>query len=154
MSSSKSNYGLTPEELWDCQQTFKHFDRDSSDSIDADELGRLLRVSGLKPLDSEVVEILRKYDLDKSGKIEFEEFIQIYKEMKIKNDHNMDDIVKAFNYFDADKKGYLDMSEVKHLLCNRGEKLSVAEVEKFFKSLDANKDGKITLDEFKRIADF
>lgn len=152
-SSTNNNYGLTDEELWDCQQTFKHFDCDSSDSIDAEELGRLLRVSGLKPLDSEISGMLKKYDLEKSGKIEFEEFIQIYKDLKPKNP-NMDEIVKAFNFFDGDKNGYLDINEIKYLLCNRGEKLSEAEVEKFFKSLDKNNDGKITLDEFKRIADF
>lgn len=151
-TNANNNYGLTDEELWDCQQTFKHFDRDSSNSIDAEELGRLLRVSGLKPLDSEVLEMLKKYDLDKSGKIEFEEFIQIYKDLKPKNP-NMDDIVQAFNFFDGDKNGYLDLNELKYLLCNRGEKLSEAEVEKFFKSLDKNNDGKITLDEFKRITD-
>jgi len=38
-------------------------------------------------------------------------------------------------------------------LSDRGEKISDAEVEKFFKSLDKNNDGKITLDEFKRITD-
>ena len=150
---SNNNYGLTDEELWDCQLTFKNFDRDNSNSIDAEELGRLLRVNGLKPLDSEVLEMLAKYDLDKSGKIEFVEFVQIYKDLKPKNP-NMDEMVNAFNFFDGDKNGYLDMNELKYLLCNRGEKVSEAEVEKFFKSLDKNNDGKITLDEFKRIVDF
>jgi len=149
---SKNNYGLTDEELWDCQQTFKNYDKDNTNSIDAEELGKLLRVNGLKPSDSEVFEILKKYDYDKSGKIEFEEFVGIYKEFKGKNP-SMDDIVNAFNFFDADKNGYLDLNEIKYLLCNRGEKLSEAEVEKFFKILDKNNDGKITLDEFKRIVE-
>lgn len=152
MSDLNNNYGLTDEELWDCKQTFKHFDRDNSDSIDSNELGRLLRVNGLKPLDSEVLKILKKYDLDKSGKIDFDEFVKIYKDLKLKNP-NMDDVVNAFNFFDGDKNGYLDMNELKYLLCNRGEKLSEAEVEKFYKSLDKNNDGKITLEEFKRITD-
>jgi Ca2+-binding EF-hand superfamily protein len=147
-----NTHGLTEEEFWDCQQSFKNFDRDNSESIDCEELGKLLRTNNLKPSNSEVLEILKKFDKDKSGKIEFDEFIEIYKEMKTKSP-GMEDIVEAFNFFDVDKNGYLDMNELKYLLCNRGEKLTEATVEKFFKHLDKNSDGKITIDEFKRIMD-
>lgn len=148
-----SNYGLSDEDLWDCQQLFESFDRDQSKSIDASELANLLRVKGLKPSDNEVQDILKKFDKDNSGKIEFEEFIEAYKEMK-KCPLNNEDVVKAFNFFDADKSGFLDINEFKYFLCKRGEKLSEEEVEKFFKNFDKNKDGKISLDEFKKILDF
>ena len=91
------NYGLSDEQLYDCKETFKFFDKDNSNSIDATELGNLLRVSGLKPSKKEIEEKLNKYDLDKSGKIEFEEFIEIYKDMKEKP-LELESVIKAFNF--------------------------------------------------------
>ena len=43
------------------------------------------------------------------------------------------------------------MDEFKYAVTSKGQKLSNEDVEKFFKNIDSNNDGEITLDEFKRV---
>ena len=43
----KKNEGLTQQEIADYKRVFNKFDRDNGGSIDADELGKLVRVLGL-----------------------------------------------------------------------------------------------------------
>ena len=146
----KTNSGLTDVELFDCQRVFKNFDKDQSNSIDANELGQILRVRGLHPSNKEVEDMIRKYDTDNSGVIEFEEFIEIYKSLKGKT-VSVDEVTRAFNYFDSDGSGYIDRNEFTHFLSKFGKHLSEEDIEKFFNSVDTDKDGRISLDEFKRI---
>ena len=43
----KKNEGLTQQEVADYKRVFNKFDKDKGGSIDADELGKLVRVLGL-----------------------------------------------------------------------------------------------------------
>ena len=49
----------------------------------------------------------------------------------------------AFATFDKDKSGYVDIKELRFALTHLGEKLSKADVDKMFKALDKNADGKL-----------
>ena len=150
-------YGLTDEELHDCIESFKTFDKDNSNYIDSEELRNLLREIGLNPTDSMLMNIFKKYDIDKSGKIEFNEFIEIYKEIK-NNKPSIDDVLYAFEKSDKDKSGYLDFNELKSLLVcegnNKSETEVEAEAERIFKIIDLNKDGKISFEEFKKFLEY
>ena len=46
LTAKKKNDGLTQQELADYRRVFNKFDKDSGGSIDADELGTLIRVLG------------------------------------------------------------------------------------------------------------
>ena len=146
----KTNHGLTDVEYYDCEKIFKNFDHDGSESIDAKELGNLLRVRGLHPSNKEVEEMIRKYDTSGNGVIEFDEFIEIYKSLKGKK-VTVDEITASFNYFDSDGSGYIEKNEFKHFLSKFGAHLPEAEIDKFFNNVDLDKDGRISLDEFKKI---
>ena len=50
LTAKKKNDGLTQQELADYRRVFNKFDKDSGGSIDADELGTLIRVLGLVSL--------------------------------------------------------------------------------------------------------
>ena len=49
----------------------------------------------------------------------------------------------AFATFDKDKSGYVDIKELRFALTHLGEKLSKEDVDRMFKSLDKNADGKL-----------
>ena len=46
--NSENELGLTQEEEEKCNQAFKAFDKDGSEDIDAEELGIVLRMMGIK----------------------------------------------------------------------------------------------------------
>ena len=50
---------------------------------------------------------------------------------------------QAFKMFDADGDGFIDASELRHLLTNLGEKLSEVEVDEMIKEVDMDGDGKV-----------
>ena len=50
LTAKKKNEGLTQQELADYRRVFNKFDKDSGGSIDADELGTLIRVLGFVSL--------------------------------------------------------------------------------------------------------
>lgn len=53
--------------------------------------------------------------------------------------------------FDKDQRGFIEAKELRHVLTNIGEKLSVTEMEDMIKEADPDSDGKIQYEEFVRL---
>ena len=62
------------------------------------------------------------------------------------NDENM--ILKAFQHFDVDNSGKINVEEIKHVLTFLGDIMSEDEVNKFFKSVEIDKNGYLDYREF------
>ena len=62
------------------------------------------------------------------------------------NDNNT--ILKAFQHFDADHNGKINVEEIKHVLTFLGDIMTKEEVDKFFKSVDIDKNGCLDYREF------
>jgi calmodulin len=62
------------------------------------------------------------------------------------NDENI--ILKAFQHFDTDNSGKINVEEIKHVLTFLGDIMTEDEVNKFFKSVDIDKNGYLDYREF------
>ena len=62
------------------------------------------------------------------------------------NDENI--ILKAFQHFDVDNTGKINVEEIKHVLTFLGYIMSKDEVDKFFKSVEIDKNGYLDYREF------
>ena len=62
------------------------------------------------------------------------------------NDNNT--ILKAFQHFDTDHNGKINVEEIKHVLTFLGDIMTKEEVDKFFKSVDIDKNGCLDYREF------
>ena len=62
------------------------------------------------------------------------------------NDENM--ILKAFQHFDVDNSGKINVEEIKHVLTFLGDIMSEEEGNKFFKSVEVDKNGYLDYREF------
>ncbi|KAL7694188.1 putative serine/threonine-protein phosphatase with EF-hands [Plasmopara halstedii] len=70
-----------PKELAQLKQQFQILDSDGSGSIDEMELQQIIKKFGRQSIDFDVSAMLREVDKDKSGKIEFNEFLYIVASM-------------------------------------------------------------------------
>ena len=65
---------LTDEQIEEFREAFNLFDLDGGGSIDAKELGTVMRSLGQNPPDEELQAMIDEVDEDGGGEIEFDEF--------------------------------------------------------------------------------
>ena len=68
---------LTEDQINECRESFKMFDKDGDGTITAKELGIVMRQLGLSPTDGELQEMIQEVDEDGNGEINFSEFLTI-----------------------------------------------------------------------------
>lgn len=68
---------MTEQQISDLKDSFNAFDRNKDNTINRRELHALLHTVGHKVNASGLEDLLSKYDVDKSGTIDFEEFIAL-----------------------------------------------------------------------------
>ncbi len=90
----------------------------------------------------EITQIIKSIDKDKSGKIDFNEFIIVMEGRK--NLFITEYLADAFDYYDEDKTGYLDRQEITEIL-KGGD---IVEIDKIIKQLDKDGDKRISKEEF------
>lgn len=139
---------MVEEEL--CRQAFSLFDKSGSGTISKTELTALLRTMGQNPTDSEVNDMINEVDVDGSGVVEFEEFVNFFARL-MKNLNPQNEVREAFRRFDPDNEGSIGIQELRYILSNLPVKVSEEEVNAMLEAGDANKDGKISFEEFREM---
>lgn len=128
--------------------SFSLFDKDNDGSINAKELGTVMRALGQNPSVTELRAMVDEVDLDGNGVIDFEEFLEmIVKEMN-KTDTE-EEMREAFKIFDRSGNGFITAKELKHGMVYMGERLSDEEVEEMMREADSDGDGRISFEDFK-----
>ena len=143
--------GKTTTEVYEIKEAFKLFDTDGSGTIDVNEFKDALNNLGLDDSNGAFVQLLDNIDANKSGKVDFDEFVNLL------TVHGSDlttkeDLERVYTYFLGDDKG--DKIDINHLrdVCELlGEKLSDEELEEMIFRADVDKDGKVSFDEYYNI---
>jgi len=73
---------LKEKEVLKAQKEFSDFDDDQSGKIDRDEIKEILAVTGYKATDDEIKASIIEFDTDKSGTLDFYEFLLIVRAVK------------------------------------------------------------------------
>ncbi|XP_071079017.1 uncharacterized protein [Haliotis cracherodii] len=134
----------------DYSRAFRLFDKDGDGTIDAKELGTVMRSLGQNPNDEELQEILEEVDADGNGYIDFEEFLGMMAK-KMQSRDSEEEIKEAFKVFDKESKGYLTSDELRHIMTTMGEKLTHEDVDDMIREADLDGDGKIDYLEFSKM---
>ena len=91
-------------------------------------------------------------DEDKSGAIDFNEFIKfITARISDKNPSLRAEIEKIFAFFDANNNGKVSWTELKIVANFLGEEMSDDELREMFVKADLDDDGFVTVDDFYNI---
>ncbi|XP_077989345.1 uncharacterized protein LOC144443678 [Glandiceps talaboti] len=129
------------------KRAFGKFDVDGNGKIDSKELGNVLKSLGQNPSESDVEELIKKFDTDESGTVEVEEFVKLMAPM-VKFPKCEEDVRASFKVFDVDGSGYITADELRHVKAILGSSLSDEEVEAKMTKMDKDGDGKIQYEEF------
>ena len=97
---------ISDKELEAARKMFFDLDRDGSGSIDAEELGMMLRSLGQNPTDEELHELIDSVDDgDKDGQIQLREFLKLYTnglDAKTKGQAGKEDVNNVFTALGGD----------------------------------------------------
>jgi calmodulin len=131
---------LTEAQLDEFREACASFDKDGGGSIDATELKALMASVGQMPSDEEVIEMIRIADADGSGSVDFCEFVTLMA-------HKMGDVKSeshlraAFSLFDHNGDGNLSAEELRRVMINVGEPVTINDVNQLISEVDLNRDG-------------
>eukprot|EP00746_Dinoflagellata_sp_MGD_P003001 gnl/MRDRNA2_/MRDRNA2_105848_c0_seq1.p1 gnl/MRDRNA2_/MRDRNA2_105848_c0~~gnl/MRDRNA2_/MRDRNA2_105848_c0_seq1.p1 ORF type:complete len:213 (+),score=60.40 gnl/MRDRNA2_/MRDRNA2_105848_c0_seq1:74-712(+) len=143
---------LSPSQIEEFQEMFALFDIDNSGSITAEELGTVMRSMGHYPSDAELHAMVAKVDVDKSGAIHFDEFLQLMvtqMQESQKSSNQAEEFLEAFKTLDRDGNGYVDATELRYFMLNHGSmKLTAEEVDILMSDADVDGDCKLDFEEF------
>ncbi|KAL0482926.1 calmodulin, partial [Acrasis kona] len=140
---------LSDDKISQYKEAFSLFDKDSDGAISTKELGTVMRALGSNPTQSELQDLIKELDPQKSGKIDFGQFLDAMAK-GFRAPDTEEQIRDAFRIFDKDNSGTITVDDLKHIMLNLGEKLTQEEVDEML--VHANiKSGKINYADFAKI---
>merc|ERR1712125_93319 len=96
---------------------------------------------------AEALELMARYDREETGYIGYDAFEEIMCHRYAAQDP-LDEIRKAFELFDEDKRGKISFRNLKHIARDLGEKLTDDELRGMIDEFDQDQDGEINEEEF------
>eukprot|EP00475_Leptophrys_vorax_P033826 TRINITY_DN5377_c0_g4_i1.p1 TRINITY_DN5377_c0_g4~~TRINITY_DN5377_c0_g4_i1.p1 ORF type:complete len:646 (-),score=159.91 TRINITY_DN5377_c0_g4_i1:563-2500(-) len=129
---------------------FQALDRDGSGFLDLQELVRALERSGHSKPDAiaEAMQLLREFDENMDGVIGFEEFQTMVERSRISLNESR--VLEIFKELDQDGNGFVTQAEIELYFADHKDLDQTLEFDvlSIFKDADANKDGRISFEEF------
>ncbi|KAK2142388.1 hypothetical protein LSH36_963g00035, partial [Paralvinella palmiformis] len=122
------------------KEVFSLFDRDNDGAIICRDVISVLRSVGHNPTEDQVKDLIKVYDSEGEGVIEFPTFLEIMNNVRHEDDTE-EDIEEAFRVFDPSGSGYISAVKLR-------EKLTEEEVEDMIAYADRCCDGDINYREF------
>jgi len=134
---------LKEDEIQNLKEIFSALDLNNDGYLTLEELKQ--GCSKIKELKFDIEELFNKIDTDKSGVINYTEFLAATIEQQIY--HKEERLMEAFKCFDKDKSGKISLQEISKIIkTEQDEDLDLLENE--IKQFDLNGDGEIDYPEF------
>merc|ERR1712006_65788 len=146
----KAPMEFSDQDKADFRKNFNLFDKKRTGAIPIADMGTVLRSLGQNPTEAELAALVEEVDKDKSGTIEFEEFVDLMARTN-KTQDQMEEIKNAFLTFDADGSGFIDREELVNVLTTMGDPVDEETINGMIAEADLDGDGKINYAEFTKI---
>merc|ERR1712093_169770 len=142
---------FSEEDKKEFRKNFNLFDKKRTGSIPLPDMGTVLRSLGQNPTEAELQALMEEVDKDKSGTIEFEEFVDLMSRTNKTQEQMEEEIKNAFLTFDADNSGYITREELVETLTTMGDPVDEETINGMIAEADLDGDGKIDYKEFTKI---
>merc|ERR1711871_1757640 len=142
---------FTDDQKKEFRKNFNLFDKKRTGSIPIADMGTVLRSLCQNPTEAELSALIEEVDKDKSGTIEFDEFVDLMSRTNKTEDAMREEIENAFLTFDADGSGFIDREELVNVLTTMGDPVDEETINGMIAEADLDGDGKINYAEFTNI---
>ncbi|XP_049402654.1 calcium-dependent protein kinase 32-like [Solanum stenotomum] len=137
---------LTVDEVAGIKEGFQLMDIGNRGKIDVNELRVGLQKLGHQIPESDVQILMDVGDVDKDGFLDYGEFVAI--SVHLRKMANEEHLKKAFDFFDRNQNGYIEIEELREALDDEIETNSEEVINAIMQDVDTDKDGRISYDEF------
>jgi len=135
------------EEKQQLMETFKTLDKNGDGTLSRQEiLDGYRQIMDEEDAEAEVNRIMAMVDIDKSGEIDYTEFIAATLDKK--KMVSKERLEQAFNMFDKDGNGSITADELKEVLGGQLSNIDEGVWDEIVSEVDTNGDGQISLEEF------
>ncbi|CAG9783632.1 unnamed protein product [Diatraea saccharalis] len=141
---------LPPEQIAVLRKAFDGFDHNRSGSIPCDFVADILRMMG-QPFNKKILEeLIEEVDADKSGRLEFGEFVTLAAKFIVEEDAEamQKELREAFRLYDKEGNGYIPTSSLREILRELDEQLTDEELDGLIQEIDTDGSGTVDFDEF------
>ena len=154
MSNLKNKkFVLNEDQMNLLREAFDLFDMEKTGNIDYHELKLTLKAFGFKVKKSEIINLMKSSESNmNNGKITFDEFIEIMTD-KFSERNPREEAIMAFDLFDEEKKGKINLKNLKKAVKEINENLTDSELKAIIEEFDRDNDGYITKEDFLKIMD-
>mmetsp|Transcript_115372 Transcript_115372/g.182308 ORF Transcript_115372/g.182308 Transcript_115372/m.182308 type:complete len:166 (+) Transcript_115372:56-553(+) len=129
---------LSKDQVEKVQENFKLLDRDRDGRLTATEVGILHRAFGQNPTDEELADMLRS--VQPSG-LDVEQFIRFFQD-NYRPPTSEDVLVRAFEVFDLEDSGIMNVDKFKEMLTSLGEPMPADEVDAILREAEVDEMGR------------
>lgn len=138
---------LTVKQVVSYHEAFTLFDEDGSGELGTEELGNVIRSIGFQVSEAEVVDMVEDSDADRSGALDFIEFLELMAVRfgAVTNELTDEEIEKSKNTlkdalreFDKDDSGTLSYEEYMNAMMRYGEPLTDSQAQEILTNLDVD----------------
>ncbi|CAG0888755.1 unnamed protein product [Cyprideis torosa] len=134
---------LNREEILLLKEAFQIFDSDKDGKITTKELGAAMRALGHHPTDAELEDMITKADLNRDGTVDFKEFVVMMADKMQPSTTLEAEIKEAFKVFDTNRDGFIEPEELRQVLANLGEKVTLQDAVQMINEADMDGDGRV-----------
>ncbi|KAL7097928.1 hypothetical protein ACP275_10G173700 [Erythranthe tilingii] len=137
---------LSVEEVAGIKEGFQLMDTGNKGKIDIHELRAGLHKLGHQIPESDIQVLMEAGDVDKDGYLDCAEFVAI--SVHLRKMGNDDHLRKAFQFFDRNESGYIEIEELRDAFADEAEATSEEVINAIIQDVDTDKDGRISFEEF------
>jgi len=141
---------LGPEQIEQFRKYFNMFDKAKKGFIHTSQVGQILRTMGQAFEERDLKQLIKEFDSDGSGEIEFEEFCALIARFVSDEDTGAleEELREAFRLYDKQGNGYINVSDLRDILRALDEKITEDELDEMIAEIDTDGSGTVDFDEF------
>ncbi|KAL5962613.1 Centrin-2 [Taenia solium] len=143
-------YNLTVKQKDELKCAFDILDERGVGTIEIQDLTIVVRALGLHVTPVDVSKLIRRYDPQKTGTLDFRGFLSIVEKIMFTK-YTDEEIVKAFQIYSQNGAEYITFDDTQRIAKQLNEAISKEELQALFDGADLNNDGVIDFNEFSAI---
>lgn len=138
---------LSDTQIQAIRSTYKQFDKKGDDKMKVNDLSAAMKAVG-HSVKSEWLEKMEEfYDVDDKGYVSYAEFETVVRK-KMQADEDERELREIFRVLDKDKRGEVNVDELRWILKNLGDDLTEEDIDDMIADVDTDGSGWVDYNEF------